>query len=247
MAIATIASTLALCASISFAYDGTLNLSATSEPVKAGETAKVTVSLDTTAADGLWALTTDFEFPEGFVVPKIADATGCVLVTADNAINTQVVTGTNMYRFDWSDTFMDNEATAVTNTGKLFTLDVTVPADAAPGKYEIKLNKDALYVIDCYWGEYDLAFTETPYITVVADEPTTVAKYFAASFTPGVKSAANNAIKFLFQDGEKTGSTAVKYGATIENLESVVTAVEVKDVPADSALELVGTEWTTVE
>lgn len=84
-------------------------------------------------------------------------------------------------------------------------------------------------------------------VTLGAAAPTTETKYFAASFVPGVKSAANNAIEFSFKDGDKEGKKAVYYGDVVmENLESVVTAVEVTEVPEKSALELVGTAWTTI-
>ena len=85
-------------------------------------------------------------------------------------------------------------------------------------------------------------------VKVGEDAPTTETKYFAASFVPGVKSEYNNAIEFSFKDGDNEGKKAVYYGDVVmENLEKVVTAVEVTEVPAGSALELVGTAWTTVE
>lgn len=241
--VSAIAMTITMLSSVSFAAAGDeLGLNITSTSVKAGEQAVVTVALNNNPS--LYALSFYVEFADGFVVPAVANSADCVLLTGNSTVNTSVRTGGNTYLFDWSDDMFMNP---VDTTGKLFTLNVNVPEGTAAGKYPITVSTE--YICDSEDNE-DLTVAVAnadAYIEVVGDEPTTVAKYFAASFTPGVKSAANNAIKFLFQDGEKTGSTAVKYGATIENLESVVTAVEVKDVPADSALELVGTEWTTVE
>lgn len=127
------------------------------------------------------------------------------------------------------------------------TLSFTLPADAS-GSYAVTVVEDTDPVFGGvlnFNGEFLTVDYNAASITVPG--ATTVAKYFAASFTPGVKSAANNAIKFFFEDGTEKGDTTVYYGdVSIENLESVVTAVEVTEVPKDSALKLVDTAWTTI-
>lgn len=233
-AIMTIAASMTILSVSAMAAE--LNITSDATEVKAGESFTITVSI--ASNPGITSFNAEVDADDNFVLSTTgATSTGLlagpVLEKASR----------NPYYLNWNDgTATENNAA----NGAIATMTYTVDANATAGTYPITITSDPGNTMDLDWNEIDFG-TATINITVVGDEPTTVAKYFAASFTPGVKSAANNAIKFLFQDGEKTGSTAVKYGATIENLESVVTAVEVKDVPADSALELVGTEWTTVE
>ena len=228
------AMTISAMSTVFAAGEPTIKLTGPTAAVKAGET--FTVTFDVVNNPGIIGMSAFVEFDEtAFTFTKATDAKAMSGGVLNKATETK--------KLFWND---DTAEDNYTDDATYATLTFTVAADAKPGDYAFNLTADAKNIInfDCD----TVAFTTAGCtVTVAGNEPTTETKYFAASFSNGVKAAANNAIMFLFQDGDKTGSTAVKYGAVIENLESVLTAVEVKDVPADSALELVGTEWTTVE
>lgn len=247
-AISAMTMAITMFASVSYAGAGdVLTLKATSDAVKAGETAQVTVSLENTAAEGLIAFTVDFTFADGFVVPAIADTTGYAFAdAAGSAVNTSVVVGTNKYRFDWSDDLAD---TASTGTGKLFTLGVQVPEGTAPGQYPITATTN--YIADFAWNEDLTVALEGAYIEVISDaveakiapnEPidgvkevkedgnTYFTKGLSATLTPGTETVTNVIATFFNKAGNE-GKEKAEWAGSYSGATPITFAVNVLNVP----------------